>query len=393
MNQKKLFMAVAIACGATTAHADFGITGEMEENATWEVKVGGFYNQFLGYADPDIDNIGDSNYDGLDTFGDGELHFNPSITLDNGLKFGAHIELEANSNSDQIDETYLFIKGSFGEILIGSENSAGYLMHYAAPRVVPFAGDTPEHEASLSQFIPFSGFVSGSLSSNSVGDDFFRGSLGTTYLENARNNDAERITYFTPRFAGFQIGVSYARDGSQDSFGRFNCDITTCEYIDLAANFTTELSDDLTLNLSARYGQAELASSATEDDPTVFGVGAEVITGPFTFGASFAEQDDGAVNDQGEAFDIGVKYDLGKYAFSLTYFDGENIDDENVALEANENYTAITLGASKQLLKGVNLLGYIADVQFEEDLGDAGAGSPGDDVDGFIIGTGLSLRF
>ena len=35
----------------------------------------------------------------------------------------------------------------------------------------------------------------------SVGDDFFRGTLGTTFLENDLNNDVQRFTYFTPRFS------------------------------------------------------------------------------------------------------------------------------------------------------------------------------------------------
>ena len=89
--------------------------------------------------------------------------------------------------------------------MIGSENSAGYLMHYAAPNAAIFSFNS----SSTNDYINWTlnaPFIS-------------RGPGGTTFLEVAHNNEAKRITYFTPRFAGFQIGVSYAHDANQDNFG------------------------------------------------------------------------------------------------------------------------------------------------------------------------------
>ncbi len=60
------------------------------------------------------------------------------------------------------------IKGAFGEVLLGSENSAGYKMTYAAPDVT-FLNVNP---GSLTFFVPFSGA--------SRGSDVFRRTLGTT---------------------------------------------------------------------------------------------------------------------------------------------------------------------------------------------------------------------
>ena len=85
--------------------------------AEWNVRVGGYMEQYVGYADNDID----------------------------------------FTSIDQIDESYMFIEGSFGEVLLGSANSTGYKMTVAA-RDVTFLNVNP---GSLTMFIPFSGSVGG----------------------------------------------------------------------------------------------------------------------------------------------------------------------------------------------------------------------------------------
>ena len=129
----------------------------------WEVRVGGYMEQYAAWASPDVDGLVDDDFDGIDSKMDAEVHFVPSITLDNGLKIGADVQLEGNTDgSDQIDESFLFIDGAFGRVLLGSENSAGYLMNYGAPDVTFLNVNS----GSLVNFIPFSGTAFGE-----VGDD------------------------------------------------------------------------------------------------------------------------------------------------------------------------------------------------------------------------------
>jgi len=53
-----------------------------------------------------------------------DLTFNGETTLDNGLTVGAHIELKGETDSDQIDETWIYFSGGFGELKFGSTNDA-----------------------------------------------------------------------------------------------------------------------------------------------------------------------------------------------------------------------------------------------------------------------------
>jgi outer membrane protein OmpU len=121
--------------------------------ANWDARVGGFGEYLVGYSNSSVENLGGEDFDGIDVKQDFEIIFLPSITLDNSLKIGANIQLEGNSDTDSIDESFLFIRGNFGEVLLGSENSAGYLMHYEAPNVLIL------NPRDLGDFIAYSGDV------------------------------------------------------------------------------------------------------------------------------------------------------------------------------------------------------------------------------------------
>lgn len=350
--------------------------------AEWEVNVGGFMEQLVAFADSDVDNASTTtDYAGVDAKQDAEIIFSPSITLDNGIKIGANVQLEANTSGDQIDESFLFIDGSFGRILLGSENSARYLMQYAAPDVTMLNVNS----GSLTAFIPFSGTAGGAT----TGADVFRGTLGATFIENGRNNDAQRITYFTPRFAGFQLGVSYARDGNQDSNAQLDIDgVALSNIVDIGANYVNSFGD-IDVAVGAGYG---IAFGDANDNPQVWNAGLNLGFGGFTIGGSFAEQNNFGVQD-GVAWDAGLSYETGPWGFSFTYFKGESVDDENVALGADEEMQAFLVGANYSLAKGVDLGVFGAYVDFDEELSDGAAATGGNDVDGFIIGTGISVSF
>ncbi len=364
---KKVLMgtsAIALASAfATAAHS-----------AEWNVKVGGYHNQFIGFASVDQANNAGADFDGVDVKQNAEIFFLPSITLDNGLKFGANVQLESNASPDRIDESFLFVKGSFGEINLGSENSAGYKMHYAAPNVAIFGYNSP----STNAFVPWSG--------GGAANGLFRGTIASTYLENARNNDSDRITYYTPRFAGFQVGVSYARDGNQDN--NTQQDVSSAggqlhDIFDIGANYVQSFGA-INVAISGRYGIGQSNVAAGPDTPTVYGFGVNLGYAGFTIGGSWAESNDhNAGVDDGIAYDFGMSYATGPWTFSVTYFHGEN-GEAGGTTDKQDTFGA---AVDYKLAKGVrvNLFGAYVDL-------DAGAGSAAD-RDGWVIGTGLGLSF
>ncbi len=374
--------AIALVAGfSTTASA-----------ADWEVKVGGYMEQFVAYANSDVSValptgtattavIGSSggDFDGIDSKQDSEVHFLPSITLDNGITIGADIQLEGFQSGDQIDESSMSIDGSFGLIVLGSEASAGYQMSYAAPDVTFINVNS----GSTTAFIPWSG--------SGAGADIFYGTLGSTFIENLVLDNAQRFTYYTPRFVGFQLGVSYARDNLQDTNAQIDCDTSACDFFDVGANYVNSFGD-FDVAVSGRWG---VANAPAGSNPDIWAAGINLGFAGFTIGGSYAEQNDAGVQD-GQSWDAGVSYYTGPWGFSFTYFHGENVDDDCGVLclgNNDEEVDQYLIGASYALAEGVDLNAFGAYVDFEGAALTSGGTTDKTEIDGWILGTGIKISF
>ena len=114
----------------STALVAAGMIASAPASAKMKLSVGGYMEQWVGYVSQD--DVGTADYSGVDVKSDSEVHFKGMTKLDNGMSVGVNMQLEGNGGGDTIDESYLIVKGGFGEINLGSENSAMYKMHYGA---------------------------------------------------------------------------------------------------------------------------------------------------------------------------------------------------------------------------------------------------------------------
>jgi hypothetical protein len=127
-------------------------------------------------------------------------------TLDNGLTVGVNVQIEAFTESDTVDESYLFLQSpTMGQLLIGDENNAGYLLHVTAPDggISLDSGDL----CNLRAFETGTGTQQAGTFGG-LGANLFDSPTCTTNLR-INDNDSGKFTYITPRFAGFQAGISY----------------------------------------------------------------------------------------------------------------------------------------------------------------------------------------
>jgi predicted porin len=357
----------------------------------WDLDWGGFFNTHVGYASVDGNAASaaapGTDFDGVNVFVNREIHFTPSVTLDNGLTFGVNVQFEADNSSApsaNVDETFMTISSdTLGRIILGNENSAGYLAMGSV--YTPGIGSMAINSMSLSGFIPLTGSAATQ----------FRGAGMSSLTEVGRNNDTTRITYFTPSFNGLTLGVSYAPNGvvnaaNNNAFDRNATALT--DVFDVAAMYSQSFNG-VDVGFAARWGTGE-SNVAGIDDPETWAVGGTVGFSGFTFGATYAENEGGGNNIKGnalqglgsrdsEGWSIGVNYDLaGPWSIGAETYQGEV---KNAGFNADE-YEAYKIGGSRELGAGVSWDIYYVYAESSD-------GVTGAEIDADIIATSINLSF
>src|SRR5262249_23216209 len=132
-------------------------------------------------------------------FSDAEIYFLGKTTLDNGLTVGTRVELEGEQSSDQIDAAFVYFQGGFGEVRIGSQNTA------LGNSCVTPVGGTANFGAFSQDQLPSNIFAAGMQSSN--------------YACLSLASKAQSIVYLSPNFSGFQLSLSWTPNASHESSG------------------------------------------------------------------------------------------------------------------------------------------------------------------------------
>ena len=352
---------------STSAIALAGAIAIPASAAEWSMKVSGSMEQQFGFATSDNDNI-PGEYDGVDVYSSSEIHFSPSITLDNGLKFGARIELEGEgkSGSSTIDESYLYVSGSFGRLFIGADDNAANTMAYAAPDVTFFNVNSGDDTAYL---------------------PFVKAFGTTTTFVQVGGSDPTSIGYFTPRLAGFQLGATYSRDGRQFSNSREDTDVVLHDLIGVGANYVNNFGD-VSIAVSGGYVTASLPGAP---DPEAWAAGLVLGFGNFSVGGSYSDNSD-QKNDI-EMFDLGVAYETGPWGVSFTYVHAEKEGALDATLPTPLNVgdadiDKFLIGLDYQVATGVRIGAFGAYIESDSDAGTATS-----DGDGIVLGTGIVLSF
>jgi hypothetical protein len=342
--------------------------------------VGGYMEQWFGFTSGD-DGVA-QDYSGFSTVSDGEIHFKGKTKLDNGISIGVNVQLEAQQGGDQIDEQYMTVSGGFGQIIIGDENSAMYKMHYAPSDfgIGMNSGDNTVWNK------PVSDAEGDSINMGS----HYRSPFGATYIEPDAVNDSAKISYFTPRVSGFQLGLSYAPDGNQDSNGLPNRDAANTDYIMVGANFVQKMGG-MSVGISGGYGTVtDAAAGGVEPEATSFGI--KLGMGGVSAGVSYANFSDHGNKDQ-EGINAGVAYSSGPMGVSLAYYHGEKDGNNGSAatLDGQAERDVIHLSAKYAMGPGVTFAGTLGHAVYSSD--DADIDNSVDESASTYVVMGLKVGF
>ncbi len=346
-----------------------------------KIQIGGFMEQWVGYADNDSSNNVKDLAD-FDTKSDTEVYFRGSTTLDNGLTIAVRIDMEGDHPGGAIDDSFLTVSSdTYGRLIIGQTKHAAYDIQHTSPDVgIGLAdGDTTD-------WVPAPAGFNGRAGDFSL-DPFVAG------------NDANKIKYFTPSFYGLTLAASYSPEES-DSNNQPERRVTgDGPAWSIGGIFTTEF-EGVGIGINggiARVGNENLNGSANHTSATMYEGGGEITYQGFTLSGGYlrTKQEDSqrqqvvaAESINGYGFDLGVAYATGPYAISLSY--GYNEEEGTVNVSDNNTEEAWMLSGRYDLGAGVSLRSSIFSVEYEgEDSNDAGA----DDNDAWGVVAGMRVDF
>jgi len=345
----------------------------------------GFGGRYLGAAgmvfsqDSDDSTVDDSRDHVFKQ--DIEVHFRGEGVLDNGLTVGARIELEGqHQGGDQIDETFAFLSGGFGEVRFGDTGEALGQMCYLVPSASSmFGADSPNFNFS------------------NAGVNGYGATNGTCY---GIDDKSTKIVYFTPNFAGFSFAASYTPDDTEDTrnttagfatrndnnFGQFS------ETFSVAGNFVTDWNG-FNLALGGGFSMAndvELPEGVDDqsDDVKEYNAYAQVGFSGFTVGGAFRYRDFNlhtfGPDGQNMVYGAGVTYNFDPWTVGIGWTHGDyEVEDTDNDDDKHDDFVAT---GSYALGPGVAIDGMAEYSDYSGDEGD-------DDYNAWAAGLGLVVRF
>ena len=366
---KTLFSSTALACCTLLS---------VPALAEMEVTVGGY----TGFQAAVFDNDA-ANNSGRDFLTEAEIHVKASGKADNGLEYGALVELFAStSDSTNANEANIWLAGNWGRLELGDQDGAGSEL----AELTPYVG-IGQVRGSYIDFVPAAD--RGHAPSENGMD---------TNLKAIDTSDATKVTYYTPRYSGFQAGVSYAPERDSNASGeavQFADNAGNHENaVELGLNYKGEFSD-VGIKVGGQYTHADAKTGATLEDISAWSLGTQLSYNGFAVGGGYTHNGDsgqtvGTADDTVTGWNAGITYNSGPWGVGLSYAD---IDFDTAATPfgatgatgSGGDYTVWGLGGIYKVAPGLTAA---ADLAFYDRNRVTGT-----DTDGYVAMTEVRAAF
>jgi hypothetical protein len=337
----------------STALVAFGLMAA-PASAQLELAITGSVDVHFGYGDDDFE-TNERDYGGTT---DTTLNFNADGVADNGLSYGGRINVDDSDTSFTIDETWVYVSSTWGEVRLGAKEGQAENLRFT----IPTTGNG-QSDGDFNRYI--------SSVSNQLGTGFTDG------------DDDTKISYIGA-FGDVTFGVSYSPttdtagggaspELSDDDAGDFE------NVFSAGANYNGDFgAASFGVSGGITSGDAELG---TEEDLFEYGVGLEVGYAGFTFGGFYINSEGGTVDDR-DRYGLGIGWGAGPWGFAVN---GLYAEADIAGGTEREDY-AIGAGLSYALAPGLTAYGDV--VYFDYD----GTGTANDN-EGYVGLVGMTAAF
>ena len=319
---KKTLLATTMLAGLTLGGAAAAETNVELHNKHLNLTVTGYVYEEIIFWDQD-DNVApagvqDRQYEF--NLRAAEIEFKAEGTTDFGLGYAAELELNLSTSNDAIwDEINLRFDGSWGELRIGDEDAAADIMKLDGNDIV-YAVDNGTPLANIFLGTANNGDLVAGLAAGNGGTSLIADWVHPTV-------DATKISYITPRYAGFKLGASFTPDTGKNMVSAAADNGTDFEEVfDITLEYKEDF-DGLGVRVVGSYQNGN-HETGTRQDLNIANVAAQVDYAGFSVAVSYADYfDSGLLNDNdgadaGYNLQGGIAYETGPWDLSLgaSYF-------------------------------------------------------------------------
>ncbi len=396
------------------------------------VKLGGSAEFQVGSADQEA--LYETQNDGANTDSrySRDLHTrtNTALTIDvdgktdSGLGYGAHIVLEADVNADDgtgannnAESGYIYVESGFGRVEVGPTYDAGNALKVDASNLARATGGIA---GDFYKYVALGAATTAASSNPNPNDEYFilPGLPTAVGLPGEANSDfasgdihkvratANKISYYSPRIQGLQLGVSYTPDqnerGTKSGFSGSKSSTAAANAVGLedvwnaGLNYEGEYQNvGIQAAVTGEWGDAENqgTTASTLDGLSAYQAGVNLSYAGVTVGGSVADISEfgqtATSNEEVGYWTLGAAYEFGPFAASVTYLDS-TVENQGGTGVLDKEFTNLSIGADYQLAPG--FVPYVEVSFFETDDNVADTATVVDNEGTvFIIGTGLTF--
>ncbi len=347
---------------------------------TPKITLGGFADFQVGIVGEDLDTNKRAGAFRSDT----EITVRVDGKTDSGLGYGGGINLEADTTDDvdtqgtNASRTFVYLDGQWGRVQGGSDLGVSNTMKVDASSIARATGGIDGD---------YTYFMTGSTGQVIATPDLFL-DYGTGQLRNESTENLNKVSYYTPRFAGVQLGVSYLFDSTSRGQTVARGDATSGEAENIFVG---------AINYEGKFDQIGLAAAATTEwgnsevstleDLRTWSVGAKVTYMGFSVAGSYGDWGDSLRTKNGGLDDsnywtVGGAYEYGPFGASVTYL----TSNYEASSTTDNEFSNLSFGVDYKLAPGFTPYAEVSFIEL-----DPTATANDNDATVFIAGTQLAF--
>lgn len=389
--------------GTTAIIGAFALSqaAKAQAGAPLTVTLGGAFQFNAGLVNEDIDQ------DRRDYAGeyDASVLLGAEGKASENLVYGVKLQLLPDQNDrDAADEYYGYVSGTWGRVEAGAVDGAADRLTVFAPSDFGTGGFAGEYTDFITTSVGGSTFFFNGINEIAGIDDLYKA---------FDSDDQLKLTYFSPRFAGFQFGASFAPDGAEDvgvGTANRNTRLDTDDVVGTALGVSGfENIYELAVNYVAEYSSVGVAASGsyvggsakdpiltggTEfEDLSAYALGLNLSYAGFTVGGGYVNNgnsgyaSNAAFDDEGKGWNLGLQYATGPFVVGANALFAEN--EGSAVTSGNSELNAYSVGTTFIVAPGFSTFVEATMFEYETDY----LAAPDTNNDGSVVLVGAAMEF